>query len=60
MEDNLIIKCPVCNKDVELFDICDECNWQNGGADRSDDYIGGNKITLKEAREAYRKGEEIN
>ncbi|MBS5937120.1 MAG: hypothetical protein KIC62_02010 [Clostridium sp.] len=53
------MKCPVCSNDVEWFDICDKCNWQNGGPDRSDDYTGGNKMTLKEAREAYKNGEKI-
>lgn len=59
MEDDFIIKCPVCSNDVEWFDICDKCNWQNGGPDRSDDYTGGNKMTLKEAKEAYKNGEKI-
>lgn len=53
------MKCPVCGHEVDMYDICDNCNWQNGGPDRSDNYVGGNKITLREAREAYKNGEKI-
>lgn len=54
------MKCPVCGEDVELFDICDNCKYQNSGPSESlDGPTGPNKMTLREAKEAYRKGEEI-
>lgn len=52
------IDCPVCSQKVELFDICDRCGWHNSGSDeKDDDPRGPNKMTLGEAKEAYRKGE---
>lgn len=47
------IHCPVCGKLVALFDVC-ECNWKNTGETNIDG--GPNKMTLKEAKEAYKKG----
>ena len=29
------MKCPVCNSEVEIFDICDNCNYQNSGPDET-------------------------
>lgn len=55
------MKCPVCSDEVDMFDICDNCNWQNNGPKESEsDLIGPNKMTLKEAREAYKNNNEIN
>jgi hypothetical protein len=52
--------CPVCGKEVDLFDICDNCNWQNNGSkETNNDLRGPNKMTLKEAREAYKEGKEV-
>lgn len=60
MGDEYIFKCPVCGNDVQWFDICDECGYQNSGPkEKEDDPAGPNKMTLKEAREAYKKGEKI-
>ncbi|WP_294196097.1 CPCC family cysteine-rich protein [uncultured Clostridium sp.] len=60
MDDEFVIKCPVCGEEVELFDICDNCNYQNNGLNGSlDETLGANKMTLREAREAYKKGEKI-
>ncbi|WP_304681964.1 CPCC family cysteine-rich protein [uncultured Clostridium sp.] len=60
MDDEFVIKCPVCGEEVELFDICDNCNYQNNGLNESlDEALGANKMTLREAREAYKKGEKI-
>lgn len=60
MDDEFVIKCPVCGEEVELFDICDNCNYQNNGLNESlDETLGANKMTLREAREAYKKGEKI-
>lgn len=54
------MKCPVCQHEVDMFDICDNCNWQNNGLqEKENNLIGPNKVTLKEAREAYKKGEKI-
>lgn len=25
------MKCPVCGEEVDMFDICDNCNYQNSG-----------------------------
>ncbi|WP_340850985.1 hypothetical protein [Ligilactobacillus salivarius] len=50
------IYCPVCGRIVPLFDVC-ECNWENTGETNIDG--GPNKMTLKEAREAYKKGLKI-
>ncbi|MBP1889862.1 hypothetical protein J2Z53_001445 [Clostridium moniliforme] len=54
------MKCPVCNKEVDMFDICDNCNYQNSGPnEKLDGPAGPNKMTLREAREAYKNGKEI-
>lgn len=52
--------CPVCGAEVDMFDICEDCEWQNSGPDEKEtDLRGPNKMTLKEAREAYKKGEKV-
>lgn len=54
------LKCPVCGEEVDYFDICDNCNWQNNGPKETEnDLQGPNKMTLREAKEAYKKGEKI-
>ena len=54
------MNCPVCNKEVDMFDICDNCNYQNSGLKENlDGPTGPNKMTLREAKEAYKKGEKI-
>lgn len=51
-----ILKCPVCGEDVEFFDICETCGWQNRGIGETDDGLKGpNCITLSEARELYKQ-----
>lgn len=53
--------CPCCGKyrfeKYNSFDICDICNWEDDGVQEADpDYPGGaNKMSLNEARQAYRK-----
>ena len=60
MEDKFTMKCPVCNKKVDMFDICDMCNYQNSGPkEKEGDPPGPNEMTLKEAREAYKNGNKI-
>lgn len=54
------MKCPICGQEVEQFDICENCTYQNSGPyEKLDRPIGPNKMTLREARETYRKGEKI-
>lgn len=54
------MKCPVCGEEVDMFDICDNCNWQNNGPKETGNDLGGpNKMTLKEAREAYKRDKQI-
>ncbi len=48
-----MIKCPVCGKDVGLYDICENCGYQNTGEENIDG--GPNKVTLKEAIENYKE-----
>lgn len=54
------MKCPVCNHEVDTYEICENCGYQNSGPDEGlDGPLGPNKMTLREAREAYREGREI-
>jgi hypothetical protein len=53
----IFIKCPVCGSLVELFDVCDVCKWENTGETNIDG--GPNKMTLKEAKKAYKAGKPI-
>ncbi len=54
------MECPVCGREVDVFDICDNCNYQNSGPKENlDGQLGPNKMTLREAREAYKNGENI-
>lgn len=52
------MKCPVCGEEVDLFDICDNCGWQNSGP-LEGTAKGPNKMSLQEAKEAYKKGEKV-
>lgn len=51
------VLCPVCGNITAVYDICEKCNWQNTGETNFDG--GPNKMTLKEAQEAYKNGEII-
>lgn len=52
------LKCPVCGHDVEMYDICGVCNWQNSGPnEKEDDSRGPNSTTLRDARKAYEKND---
>jgi len=55
-------KCAVCGREVDRFDICDTCGWQDDGVQNADpNYKGGaNKMSLNEARKAYKENKEIN
>lgn len=60
MVDDFIMKCPVCGRDVEWFDICDNCKYQNSGPKEGENGpMGPNKMTLREAREAYENGKKV-
>lgn len=50
--------CPVCGNLVEEHEICEVCNWENTGLVNIDG--GPNKMTLKEAIEAYENGSLLN
>ncbi len=58
-------KCPVCGETVfdeyGSFDMCDVCGWEDDPIQFQDhDYKGGaNKMSVNEAKKAYKKGEEI-
>lgn len=57
---SLKINCPVCGNEVDKFDICDNCGWQNSGPKETEtDPRGPNKMSLSEARKAYKEGKEI-
>lgn len=57
--------CPVCGKYVfeeyNSLEICDVCLWQDDAIQENDpDYRGGaNKMSLNEAKEAYKNGIQI-
>lgn len=52
--------CAVCGLEVDEFDICDNCKYQNSGIkEELDGPKGPNKMTLREAIEAYKNGERI-
>lgn len=46
------ICCPVCGRDVLLFDVC-ACNWENIGETNIDG--GPNHMTLAEAKKIYQE-----
>lgn len=59
MESN---RCPVCNKhDLEAFDICPSCGWENDTVQLCDpDFSGGaNRMSLNEAKKAYKEGKVV-
>lgn len=54
-----LIICPCCGQtQVDDYDICDICGWENDPVQRNKpDYRGGaNEMSLIEAREAYNAG----
>ena len=59
------IKCPVCGQysfeEWGDFDICDVCGWENDPLQHTKpEYrAGANKMSLIEARKAYREGRPI-
>ena len=59
------VKCPVCGKYTFEqwgdYDVCEVCYWENDPIQYQDpDYRGGaNRMSLNEARTAYREGRQI-
>lgn len=54
--------CACCGMiEVDFFDFCDVCGWQNDSLqNKYPDFKGGaNQMCLNEAKEAYKKGEKI-
>lgn len=55
--------CPVCGQyefpEEDSFDVCDVCGWEDDAVQTEDaDYAGGaNKMSLNQAREAWKNGE---
>lgn len=51
------IPCPVCGKrQVGEYVICDICNWENDPIQlRHPNIRGANRMTIAEAREAYKQ-----
>lgn len=48
------IKCPICGKPVGIFDICENCDWENSGEYNIDG--GAMKMTLEEGIRAFKEG----
>lgn len=58
------VKCPVCGKfefdDRDDYEICDICFWENEEYQITHpDKSGANRMSLNEARKAYREGRPI-
>lgn len=56
------IKCPCCGKTyVAEYDICTVCKWENdlNQLSKPDLRGGANRMSLNEARIAYKKGEKV-
>lgn len=54
--------CPVCGKhELLLFDVCDECGWENSPIQYEDPDLkgGANHMSLNEAKAAYAAGETV-
>lgn len=59
---NATIKCPCCGQtDVEEYDICRVCKWENDPVQSWNPYRAGgaNVMSLTEAREAYKRGDPV-
>lgn len=55
------MKCPCCGKTaVSEYDVCPVCHWENDPIQlQHPDTHGANRMTLKEAKEAYKKGQPV-
>lgn len=58
-------KCKCCDYETltpdSMFEICDNCGWEDDGLQNDmPEYKGGaNKMSLNEAKEAYKKGNKV-
>ena len=58
-------KCPVCGlyefEEINSYDVCEICGWEDDDLqEKRPDYEGGaNRMSLNEAREAYKNGLQI-
>lgn len=51
------INCPICDNKVDTWDICDKCGWQ---VDDGRNIEGGpNKMTIEEAKKAFKEGRQV-
>ena len=60
--DTETMKCPVCEKSVVGdFDVCPVCGWENDYGQRAFPNVreGANKMSLNEARKAWKEGKRI-
>lgn len=56
------ISCPCCGKTlVDEYEICDVCEWENDPIqfDHPERAGGANKMSLNEARKAYKRKERV-
>ncbi|MGN1013829.1 MAG: CPCC family cysteine-rich protein [Butyricicoccus sp.] len=55
------IRCPVCGKTLLAeYDICDVCNWENDLLQLANPKLrGANRMTIEEAKTAYRSGKTV-
>lgn len=57
--------CPCCNNKTleypDFYNICDICGWEDdpGQHENPNDNIGANKMSLNEARKAYKAGKKV-
>lgn len=60
-----MFKCPCCGKQTlevqDFYEICPICGWEDdpGQHENPDDNIGANKMSLTQARDAYKRGESL-
>ncbi|MGL4953590.1 MAG: CPCC family cysteine-rich protein [Culicoidibacterales bacterium] len=54
-----VINCPVCSERVEVYEICENCGWQNSGAKEGENSPPGPEtITLGEAKRRFKENPE--
>lgn len=58
-------KCPICGRyefpDDNSFDICPVCNWEDDAdqEENPDEENGANRMSLNQAREAWKNGQKV-
>lgn len=58
---SLKTKCALCGEEVDRYDICETCEWQDDDLQRDDPNFrgGANKMSLNEARKAFKEGKKL-